>query len=250
MQVTLPPGSALELPYPEKTDSVSPHRDIQALAESAERYLLSIMPIGAIMPYTKTTAPPGWHLCDGTPHGSPYLQAVIGSANSPDLRGKFLVGAGSAYALASTGGAETATLTAAELGSHSHTGTSGGQNADHTHTGQPPAVGTDSPGHGHQHPHGGAAGPSQGWRTGLGQKLDTSYTGNTTADHGAIWDAQATTLPAGNHSHGGIAFAVSVAAAADPHTHAAAASSAAGAGASVTRPNMPSHHVLTYIIKG
>jgi len=50
--------------------------------------------------------PPGWYLCDGT-------------NGTPDLRDRFLVGAGSSYAVGATGGAST----------HTHTFTSDG----HTH---------------------------------------------------------------------------------------------------------------------
>ena len=66
--------------------------------------------------------PAGWSLCDGT-------------NGTPDLRGRFIVGAGGAYAVGSTGGAETVTLTQAQMPSHAHgagtlaTGTAG----EHTH---------------------------------------------------------------------------------------------------------------------
>jgi hypothetical protein len=50
--------------------------------------------------------PAGWHLCDGT-------------EGTPDLRNKFVIGAGSTYAPGATGGAAT----------HTHTFTSAG----HTH---------------------------------------------------------------------------------------------------------------------
>lgn len=61
--------------------------------------------------------PSGWVLCDGT-------------NNTPDLRDRFIVGAGSTYPVAATGGAVTATTSAAGL--HSHTTTVAGE---HTPTG-------------------------------------------------------------------------------------------------------------------
>jgi hypothetical protein len=69
---------------------------------------IQFLPIGSIIMYGGSTAPDSkWHLCDGSAHGSAALQAIIGSANTPDLRNRFVVGAGSTYAQASTGGATT-----------------------------------------------------------------------------------------------------------------------------------------------
>lgn len=65
--------------------------------------------------------PAGWSLCDGT-------------NGTPDLRGRFIVGAGGSYAVAATGGAETVTLTAAQMPVHSHTGTTSSA-GEHTHAG-------------------------------------------------------------------------------------------------------------------
>lgn len=61
--------------------------------------------------------PAGWTLCDGT-------------KNTPDLRDRFIVGAGSSYPVGATGGSVVATTSAAGL--HSHTTASGGA---HTPTG-------------------------------------------------------------------------------------------------------------------
>lgn len=51
--------------------------------------------------------PDGWALCDG-------------ALGRPDLRGRFIVGAGGAYAPAAVGGAETVALAEAELPAHTH----------------------------------------------------------------------------------------------------------------------------------
>jgi hypothetical protein len=67
---------------------------------------------------SEASIPSGWHLCDG-------------SSGTPNLRDKFIVGAGSNYARAETGGANTVTsaatitvaghaLTAAEIPKHTH----------------------------------------------------------------------------------------------------------------------------------
>ena len=54
------------------------------------------------------TIPPGWALCDGT-------------NGTPDLRNRFIVGAGSSYAVGATGGEATHTLTINEMPAHTHT---------------------------------------------------------------------------------------------------------------------------------
>lgn len=80
-------------------------------------YVDQSMPIGAIITYGGTVAPPGWHLCDGTAHGSAALQAITGSPNTPNLLDRFIVAAGWSYAQGSIGGVST----------HAHT------MADHQH---------------------------------------------------------------------------------------------------------------------
>lgn len=74
------------------------------------------MPSGGIILWSGSTAsiPSGYYLCDG--------------ANStPDLRGRFIVGAGGAYNVADTGGEASHTLTESEMPVHTHV-----QNS-HTH---------------------------------------------------------------------------------------------------------------------
>lgn len=51
--------------------------------------------------------PAGWALCDGT-------------NSTPDLRNRFIVGAGSTYAVNDTGGEATHVLTTAEMPAHTH----------------------------------------------------------------------------------------------------------------------------------
>lgn len=52
--------------------------------------------------------PNGWQICDGT-------------NGTPDLQDKFIVGAGSTYSVADTGGEATHTLTTTEMPAHTHT---------------------------------------------------------------------------------------------------------------------------------
>ena len=59
--------------------------------------------------------PSGWVICDGT-------------NATPDLRDRFIVGAGSTYSVAATGGSTDAIVV-----SHTHNGNTGGQNTQHYH---------------------------------------------------------------------------------------------------------------------
>ena len=66
--------------------------------------------------------PSGWYLCDG-------------SNGTPDLRDRFVVGAGSSYSVSATGGSTTHTITTSEMPSHTHTATSVVTDPGHFHTG-------------------------------------------------------------------------------------------------------------------
>ena len=61
--------------------------------------------------------PEGWHLCDGT-------------SGTPDLRDRFVVGAGNTYSTGDTGGADEVTLTTEQMPSHTHVVTDPG----HSHS--------------------------------------------------------------------------------------------------------------------
>jgi microcystin-dependent protein len=62
----------------------------------------------AIWSGSQASIPTGWLLCDGT-------------NGTLDLRNKFIVGAGSTYAVGDTGGVDTVTLSVAQMPSHTHT---------------------------------------------------------------------------------------------------------------------------------
>ena len=78
------------------------------------------VPTGTIIMYGTTSAPSGWLLCDGqSTSGYPALAAIVGG-NVPDLRDRFIVGAGNNYSQNARAGSNTVTLTVADMPSHSH----------------------------------------------------------------------------------------------------------------------------------
>tara|TARA_B100000212_G_C27379349_1_gene536244 strand:+ start:2095 stop:3549 length:1455 start_codon:yes stop_codon:yes gene_type:complete len=79
------------------------------------------IPIGTIVAFGGSSAPSGWLLCNGQSTSSyTSLRSVVGN-NVPDLRDRFIIGAGSSYNLDDTGGASTKQLGTANLPSHTHT---------------------------------------------------------------------------------------------------------------------------------
>lgn len=78
------------------------------------------VPAGGIIMWSGSTAniPTGWALCDG-------------SNGTPNLRDRFIVGAGSSYATGTTGGTNSVTLGSEHMPSHTHTLSGPGE---HQHT--------------------------------------------------------------------------------------------------------------------
>ena len=66
--------------------------------------------------------PSGWYLCDG-------------SNGTPNLTDRFVIGAGSTYAVNGTGGASSVTLVTANMPAHTHTATS--TDSGHSHAVSP-----------------------------------------------------------------------------------------------------------------
>lgn len=58
--------------------------------------------------WSGSTVPTGWYLYNG-------------QNGTPDLRNRFIVGAGSNYTIGNTGGSSTVTLTTAQIPNHTHT---------------------------------------------------------------------------------------------------------------------------------
>lgn len=76
------------------------------------------VPVGGIIIWSGSIAsiPGGYQLCNGT-------------NGTPDLRNKFVLGAGNSYAVGATGGSDTL-----DYGSHTHTTTPTGSDSGHSHT--------------------------------------------------------------------------------------------------------------------
>lgn len=105
------------------------------LASSSTWVQFSGIPVGSVTTFSGSTAPAGWLMCDGTAYSNtayPDLQVIVGNTYGgtagstfavPDMRGRVPVGkaaSGTFAALNNNGGAETHTLTEAQMPSHNH----------------------------------------------------------------------------------------------------------------------------------
>ena len=88
--------------------------EIVTYIKSNKSLIETLLPSGVITLWSgaQTNIPSGWALCDGT-------------NGTPDLRDRFVVGAGSTYAVGATGGNASVTLTTTQIPSHNHNGTGG-----------------------------------------------------------------------------------------------------------------------------
>lgn len=109
--------------------------------------------------------PEGWVLCDG-------------QNGTPDLRDKFIVGAGREYTIGDTGGEKEVTLTVSQLPSHNHTA---GYAGVHSHTGSTNTTGS------HNHS------VASGWGVGGSSRFSLIDTRNKGSD--------SYTGYSGDHSH-------------------------------------------------
>ena len=170
------------------------------------------VPSGAIMMWSGSIAsiPSGWLLCNG-------------SNGTPDLRDRFIVGAGNSYGVGATGGANTITLDSSQIPSHSHTfsGTSGGmnQNAVHSHS-------INDPGHSHG--------------------FDLRASDRTGAGNGAILGPNTATMTGNGTFGSGTGISVNGVNIDHTHNYSGTTSSVGGNGA---HENRPPYYALAYIMK-
>jgi hypothetical protein len=179
------------------------------------------------------TIPAGWALCNGT-------------SGTPDLRSRFIVGAGSTYTPGNTGGSADAIVVA-----HTHTGTTGNQSNDHAH-GFSATTGGQSANHTHS-----------GTTDGVGNHAHSLTLFNTTLNLsggstalGLGGAGSSNTGAAGAHSHTFGTSGVS-----NDHSHNVSGSTGgvnanhnhsfttASAGSSGTNANLPPYYALAYIMK-
>ena len=151
--------------------------------------------------------PTGWALCDGT-------------NGTPNLVNRFIVGAGSSYAVGATGGSNSVVLTTAQLPSHTHTATTDGAGS-HTHTGSTSEAGA--------HTHDVDVPAEAG-----GAAQDGSF------QHNVKGTDEVSTSSAGKHSHTISLNSVS------NHTHTVTVT-ATGSGSA--HENRPPYYALAYIMK-
>lgn len=170
-------------------------------------------PVGAVIAYGGNTAPPGWHLCNGTAHGSTALATVLGSPNTPNLMDRFIIAAGASYGLGTIGGAATVALTEQQSGlrNHGHGATSGDITLNHSHATAQSLV----------------YGPFNG----VNQDADVSYRSSPTKYASLLYTTAGTDLGNSGHNH-----AITVDASGAFHANEA-------------HENRPPYYALTYIIK-
>jgi hypothetical protein len=142
------------------------------------------------------SVPVGWYLCDGT-------------NGTPDLRDRFVVGAGSTYSVAATGGSKDAVVV-----SHTHTATSTVTDPTHTHS----LMGANTAGN----------------LKGLSESATRTVAGgDSTSSRGYIQ-----TIPTGGEN-----FVQS------SSTNITVATTNTTAGVSATNANLPPYYALAYVMK-
>lgn len=259
------------LPGKDGADGFSP--EITVAEDSEDTYILSIktvsaefdtpnlkgqnasgdggdgVPSGCILMWSGAadTIPDGWRLCDG-------------DNNTPDLRDRFIVGAGGKYTQGDKGGADSVVLTTGEMPSHTHgfssgTAASNGAHthnvsgtistvADHTHT-----ITTTIPSSGGAHSH--AKVPSGGTVSTNGVYVASASQQNSTITisgedgSGHSHTATSAAANAGGHSH---ALSSGSAASGGAHTHTVTGENALSGGGTA-HENRPPYFALCFIMK-
>ena len=198
------------------------------------------IPTGGIIIWSGSAAaiPSGWLLCNG-------------ASGTPDLRDRFVVGAGLTYAVGATGGSANATLvshthtgtssfTGTALGTHNHSASfTGSALGTHTHTAT--STVTD-PGHFHNLPGNTSSGSIRQTQIGVNTTAvnATSSSSTTGITVGTTNSSESAGTPAGTVTN----------TAASAGTPAGSVSTSISTeGSSATNANLPPYYALCYIMK-
>ena len=206
---------------------MTPLRTAQAITAQGS------IPVGGIIMWSGSIAsiPTNYALCDGT-------------NSTPDLRDRFVIGAGSTYAVDATGGAATVTLSTAQIPAHTHSfSATTGSGGAHTHTASTASAGSHSHTGGtstagdHAHSYNATGTTGQGTDIAPGGTAVASTTG-TAGAHSHTLSINA----AGDHTH-----SVTVDSG-GAHTHSVSGTTgSAGSGAS--HENLPPYLALAFIMR-
>jgi microcystin-dependent protein len=178
---------------------------------------VAAVPSGVILMWSGSVAsiPTGWRLCDGT-------------NGTPDLRDRFIVGAGSSYAPGATGGSASVSIGTANLPSHSHTFSATSSSAGaHAHSGSTSADGA--------HTHTENAGSGE-----MGSTTAVQSNASYGTASGTVTATQ--TGSGGTHSH---SISTSTA---SSHTHSVSGTTSS-VGSGTALENRPPYYALAYIQK-
>ena len=200
--------------------TTTPSASDRSTALATTAFVHNVLPTGAIIMWggAVNTVPAGWALCNG-------------SNGTPDLRDRFIVGAGNSYAVAATGGSASTTLATTNLPAHTHSmslsGTSGSAGG-HLHSATSSVY---DPGHNHTVPD---------YAIGAGTGLYSSYYAGY---------AQTQVTETTSTAYTGTSVSTAIAAVGD-HSHSISLTGTTGSvGSATSIDNRPPFYALCFIQK-
>lgn len=196
--------------------------------------LASRLPAGLITMWSGAVnaIPSGWALCNG-------------ANGTPDLRNRFVVGAGSTYGVGDTGGANSVTLTTAQIPAHNHSASTG-SNGSHSHSGTANTAGS--------HNHSGSANSAGAHSHTQRAESDGGISDRMrlAGGNGSVLNSGVSTASAGAHTHslsinsnGSHTHSLSINNN-GAHTHSV---SVGNTGGGQSHENRPPYYALAYIMK-